>query len=73
MKKFFRENTLSGQAFVKDTDTSVATLLKENNAMVHGFTRYEVGEGIQKKSDNFAAEVMQQAGLNKEENDKDFA
>ena len=66
MKKFLRENTLSGQAFVKDSDISIATLLKENNAVVHGFTRYEVGEGIDKKSDNFATEVMQQAGLSKE-------
>ncbi len=66
MKKFLRENTLSGQVFVKDHDISVATLLKENNAVVHGFTRYEVGEGIEKKSDNFATEVMQQAGMSKE-------
>ena len=66
MKKFLRENTLTGQAFVKDPDTSVAALLKENNATVNGFIRYEVGEGIEKKADNFAAEVMQQAGLTKE-------
>ena len=66
MKKFLRENTLTGQAFVKDPDTSVAALLKANNASVNGFIRYEVGEGIEKKADNFAAEVMQQAGLTKE-------
>ena len=66
MKKFLRENTLSGQAFVKDPDTSVAALLKANNAVVNGFVRYEVGEGIEKKADNFAAEVMQQAGLTQE-------
>ena len=65
MKKFLQENTLSGQAFIKDPDTSVAALLKANNAVVHGFTRYEVGEGLEKKEDNFAAEVMQQAGLTK--------
>ena len=65
MKKFLRENTLTGQAFVKDPDTSVAALLKANNAAVNGFIRYEVGEGIEKKEDNFAAEVMQQAGLTK--------
>ena len=63
VKKFIQENTLSGQAFVKDPDTSVADLLKANNAVVHGFIRYEVGEGLEKKEDNFAAEVMQQAGL----------
>ena len=66
MKKFLRENTLTGQAFVKDPDTSVAALLKANQASVNGFIRYEVGEGIEKKADNFAAEVMQQAGLAKE-------
>lgn len=65
MKKFLRENTLTGQAFVKDPDTSVASLLEANNASVNGFIRYEVGEGIEKKADNFAAEVMQQAGLTK--------
>ncbi len=65
MKKFLRENTLSGQAFVKDPDITVAALLKANNASVKGFIRYEVGEGIEKKVDNFAAEVMQQAGLTK--------
>ena len=63
MKKFLRENTLLGQAFVKDPDQSVADLLKTNNAQVNGFIRYEVGEGLEKKEDNFAAEVMQQAGL----------
>ena len=66
MKKFLRENTLAGQTFVKDPDISVAALLKANNASVNGFIRYEVGEGIEKKADNFAAEVMQQAGLTKE-------
>ena len=66
IKKFLRENTLSGQAFVKDPDISVAALLKANNTVVNGFIRYEVGEGIEKKADDFAAEVMQQAGLTKE-------
>ena len=64
IKKFLRENTLSGQAFVKDPDITVAALLKANNASVNGFIRYEVGEGIEKKMDNFAAEVMQQARVN---------
>lgn len=66
MKKFLQENTLSGQAFVKDPDVSVAALLKANNARVNGFTRYEVGEGLERKADNFVADVMQQAGLVKE-------
>ena len=63
VKKFLRESTLLGQAFVKDPDVTVAALLKKNNAAVTGFIRYEVGEGLEKKEDNFAAEVMQQAGL----------
>ncbi len=63
MRKFLQENTLSGQGFVKDPDMKVADLLKENNAVVQRFLRYEVGEGIEKKADNFAAEVMQQAGM----------
>ena len=63
MQKFLRENTLLGQAFVKDPEVSVAALLKKNNAAVNGFVRYEVGEGLEKKEDNFAAEVMQQARL----------
>ncbi len=63
MRKFLQENTLLGQAFVKDPDVTVAALLKKNNAVVNGFVRYEVGEGLEKKEDNFAAEVMQQAGL----------
>ncbi len=63
MQKFLQENTLLGQAFVKDPDVTIAALLKKHNAVVNGFVRYEVGEGLEKKEDNFAAEVMQQAGL----------
>ena len=63
VKKYLRESTLLGQAFVKDPDVTVAALLKKNNAEVTGFIRYEVGEGLEKKEDNFAEEVMQQAGL----------
>lgn len=65
LKKFIAENTLLGQAFIKDADVTVASLLQQNKAQVPGFTRYEVGEGIEKKEDNFAAEVMRQAGLGK--------
>ena len=63
MRKFLQENTLLGQAFVKDPDVTIAALLKKHNAVVNDFVRYEVGEGLEKKEDNFAAEVMQQAGL----------
>lgn len=60
IKKFLGEITLMGQPFVKDPDKSVAKLLKENSASVISFHRYEVGEGIEKKSENFAEEVMAQ-------------
>jgi elongation factor Ts len=60
IKKFLKEVTLMGQPFVKDPDKTVANLLKEKGAVVHGFLRYEVGEGIEKKEENFAAEVMAQ-------------
>ena len=60
INKFLSEITLLGQPFVKDPDTSVEKLLKGKGATVAGFTRYEVGEGIEKKSGDFAAEVMAQ-------------
>ncbi len=60
IKKFLGEITLLGQPFVKDPDKSVAKLLKENSANVISFHRYEVGEGIEKKAENFAEEVMAQ-------------
>lgn len=61
LKKFVAESTLLGQPFVKDGDKTVAQLLKEHGASVVRFVRYEVGEGIEKKEDNFAEEVMAQA------------
>ncbi len=62
IKKFLKENTLLGQDFVKNPDQTVAQLLKENGASVKRMVRYEVGEGIEKRSDDFVAEVMAQAG-----------
>ena len=62
IKKFLKENTLLGQPFVKDPDQSVADLLKSRGASVTRMTRFEVGEGIEKKQDDFVAEVMAQAG-----------
>ena len=62
IKKFLKENTLLGQPFVKNPDQSVAELLESNNARVVRMVRYEVGEGIEKKQDDFVAEVMAQAG-----------
>ena len=60
VKKFLKEVTLVGQPFVKDPDISVGKLLKEAGASVICFVRFEVGEGIEKKEDNFVEEVMAQ-------------
>ena len=60
IKKYLSEITLLGQAFVKDPDQTVEQLLKASGAEVTGFVRYEVGEGIEKKEEDFAAEVMSQ-------------
>jgi elongation factor Ts len=60
IKKFLAEVSLLGQAFVKNPSQTVAELLKEKNAEVLSFTRIEVGEGIEKKEDDFVAEVMSQ-------------
>jgi elongation factor Ts len=61
VQKFLKEVTLLGQPFVKDPDQTVEKLLKAANAKVASFVRYEVGEGLEKKSENFAEEVMAQA------------
>jgi len=60
MKKFTGEISLTGQPFIKDPSQSVAQLLKANNADVVDFIRFEVGEGIEKKEEDFAAEVAAQ-------------
>jgi len=61
LRKHLGEITLLGQPFVKDPDTTVEKMLKAAGASVKGFWRYEVGEGIEKKEEDFAAEVMAQA------------
>jgi elongation factor Ts len=61
LRKFVDEITLTGQAFVKDDKKRVRDLLAQNKAKVKEFRRYEVGEGIEKKSDDFVKEVMAQA------------
>jgi elongation factor Ts len=58
--KFLKEITLVGQPFVKDPDLTVGKLLGTAGAEVTGFVRYEVGEGIEKKEENFAEEVAKQ-------------
>jgi len=61
MKKLFSEVTLKGQSFVKNPDITVEQLLKEKGADVVQFTRFELGEGIEKEESDFVAEVMAQA------------
>lgn len=61
IKKFVNEISLTGQAFIKNPDQTVGQLLKDAGADVVSFTRFEVGEGIEKKQEDFAAEVEAQA------------
>ncbi|MGI9290003.1 MAG: translation elongation factor Ts [Gammaproteobacteria bacterium] len=61
IKKFLKENTLLGQPFVKNPDQTVAQLLSDQGAKVKQMVRFEVGEGIEKREDDFVAEVMAQA------------
>lgn len=60
LQKFIGEITLLGQPFIKDPDMSVERLLEGKSAEVASFIRFEVGEGIEKKADDFVAEVMAQ-------------
>jgi len=62
VQKFLKEVTLLGQPFVKNDKQTIADLLKANKASVAAFTLYVVGEGIEKRKDDFAAEVMAQVG-----------
>src|ERR1700722_3755666 len=60
LRKYLAEITLMGQPFVKDPDTTVEKLVKKAGAKVVKFVRYEVGEGIEKKQDDFVKDVMDQ-------------
>jgi len=60
VRKYLADITLLGQSFVKNPDITVETLLSDAGATVNNFVRYEVGEGIEKKVENFADEVMAQ-------------
>lgn len=60
LRKYLNEVTLLGQPFVKDPDQSVEKYLKSNQASVVRFQRFELGEGIEKQTGNFADEVMAQ-------------
>ena len=63
VNKFLAEIALLGQPFVKDDKQTVEKMLAANKARVHGYKYIVVGEGIEKKSSDFAAEVQAQAGL----------
>jgi elongation factor Ts len=60
LKKYMDEVSLLGQPFVKDPDTIVANLLSKHRAKVISFTRFEVGEGIEKETEDFREAVMSQ-------------
>ncbi|MFI4967799.1 MAG: translation elongation factor Ts [Gammaproteobacteria bacterium] len=60
LRKYLAEVTLLGQPFIKDPDLTVEKLLAKSGAEVLRFTRFGVGEGIEKKQEDFAAEVMAQ-------------
>lgn len=62
MKKFLGEVTLMGQAFVINPDLTVEAAAKEAGTEIQGFVRMAVGEGIEKKEEDFAAEVAKMAG-----------
>jgi len=70
VQKYLAEVTLLGQPFVKDDKTSVEKLLAAKGAKVHAFTLFIVGEGIEKKATDFAAEVMAQASQAKKGEDQ---
>ena len=60
IQKYYKENCLIHQAFVKDGDIDVETYVKNNGGEVKSMVRFEVGEGMEKRSDNFAEEVAKQ-------------
>ena len=60
INKYYKEVCLVDQEFVKDPDQTIAKLLKANGAEVLAFARFQLGEGIEKKQEDFAAEVMSQ-------------
>lgn len=60
INKFYKEICLTKQAFIKDGDIDVETYVKNNKGTIKSMVRYEVGEGMQKREENFAEEVMNQ-------------
>ncbi len=64
INKFFKDICLVSQPFIKDNNIDVETYVKNNGGKVNKMIRYEVGEGIEKRNDNFACEVMNQINKN---------
>lgn len=60
INKFYEETVLEEQSFIKDSDLKVKDFLSNNNSKLISLNRYEVGEGMEKRNDNFAEEVMNQ-------------
>lgn len=60
IKKYYKEVCLNDQEFIKDTSVTVSQYAKNNNCSIVGMIRYEVGEGMEKRNDNFAEEVKNQ-------------
>lgn len=60
IRKFYEETVLEEQAFIKDSGLTVKTYLENNKATLVKLVKYEVGEGMEKRNDDFAAEVMSQ-------------
>ena len=61
INKYYEEVCLEDQAFIKENKVKVSTYVKNNNSKIVSFVRYEVGEGMEKREDDFASEVMKQA------------
>jgi elongation factor Ts len=67
LEKYYKENCLLDQEFIKDSDKNIQQVINENIAKIgekidiRRYTRYELGEGLQKRNDDFVSEVMAQA------------
>ena len=65
IQKFYKEICLAEQPFVKDGDVTVSQYVKNNGGTIVKMIRFEVGEGMEKREENFAEEVMNQINQNK--------
>lgn len=60
INKYYKEVCLVDQEFIRDGDLTISKLLKSKNAEVVRFVRFQLGEGIEKKQENFAEEIQKQ-------------